>query len=235
MLEWLRNTPIPLTQISKTTGISRNTLYSWLSGGSDIRDSNYQKVNKYYSTYYKKEKEGHQMDSSHIGLLQEKVERQSLEIGELKQVIKTKQVESTHWDNLQYDYLVHVKIIRNGFKIGRRIESIENAEALSKQIGYSMDEINEYFAVGVDYPDMDSHPINGIVCEETKKQLVSYTSSMPYILDTLKNMVGNHYIPMPVTYINKDGSKTHTICYNKVNWSEMTVDTKVALIVGSEK
>lgn len=231
MIKWLKETPIPITQISKTTGISRNTLYSWLSGSSDIRDSNYKKVSKHYSSYFSHEEEGSSMDTSHVGLLKRQVESMNAEIVELKQIIKTKQVESTHWDNLSYDAVVNVKVHRVGFKIGRTIESIDGIEIVAEKTGYSVEELHDYYAIGVKYDDMNSHPINTLLCDDTKEQLQTYTTSFPYLLDSLKNMVGNHYIPIPITYKCKDGkNRVHTIAYNKIDWVEMTVVSKMKIL-----
>ena len=48
ILNWLKKTDIPLTTISKKTGISRSTLYDWLNG-SPVRDRNLDKLINVYS------------------------------------------------------------------------------------------------------------------------------------------------------------------------------------------
>jgi len=48
IINWLKKTDIPLTTISKKTGISRSTLYNWLNG-SPVRDRNLDKLINVYS------------------------------------------------------------------------------------------------------------------------------------------------------------------------------------------
>jgi len=43
VLYWIKNTRIPLTEISKSTGISRSTLYNWMEG-KPIRSRNCDKI-----------------------------------------------------------------------------------------------------------------------------------------------------------------------------------------------
>lgn len=242
MLEWLGTTPIPLTEISRQTGISRNTLYAWVSKKSEIRDSNYLKVvDKYGDLFKKGEKmeitssesigEG-EIDSRYlIGLQKDKIAYQKTEIDELKNVLKDKQAESTHWDGLEFDYMVDVKLVRNGFKIGRSITNIDTMAPLAKRLGYTEDELSNYFRVGDDCEDINAHPINELLDPDSAKVIQDHAKTMPYVFETLKNIVGNHYLPVPVSYICKDGvNKVHTMSYNKVNWLKLTVKSKIQFI-----
>jgi len=247
MLEWLSNTPIPLTEISRQTGISRNTLYAWVSKKSEIRDSNYLKVVHKYGDLFKKgekmtigfnsstssESSGEdEIDPRYlIGLQKDKIAYQKTEIDELKSVLREKQAESTHWDMLEFDYMVDVKLVRNGFKIGRSITNIDTMAPLAKRLGYTEDELSNYFRVGDNCEDINTHPINELLDSDSAKIMQDHAKTMPYVFDTLKNIVGNHYLPVPVTYICKDGvNKVHTITYNKVNWLNLTVKSKIQFI-----
>jgi len=49
IIKWLKKTEIPLTTISKRTGISRSTLYNWLEG-LPIRKRNYEKLINIYNS-----------------------------------------------------------------------------------------------------------------------------------------------------------------------------------------
>ena len=243
MLEWLGTTPIPLTEISRQTGISRNTLYAWVSKKSEIRDSNYLKVVDKYGDFFTTKGESMALSSegsvaqgeieSHyvIGLQKDKIAYQQEEIDSLKTVLKEKQAESTHWDMLEFDYITKTRLIRTGFKIGRAILSVDTVTPLAEKLGYTEDELSKYFTLGNEYPEMDDHPINDLIDEDSKKILEEHTKSMPYIFDSLKNLVGNHYLPVPVTYICKNGvNKVHTITYNKINWSKLRVVSKCQFI-----
>ena len=171
------------------------------------------------------------MDSSYMGLLREKVENQVDEIAKLKAALDAKQAESTHWDELEYHFICDVRIIRNGFTLGRCIESVSDISSIMKYTGYSHKEIEKFYAIGKEYPKMDDHPVNGIICDKSLKTLQSHTRSLPYIFDSLKHMVGNHYVPVPITYRHKTEDKmVHTISFNKIDWRNMKVYSKVQFL-----
>tara|TARA_Y100001938_G_C8096494_1_gene438525 strand:+ start:2821 stop:3585 length:765 start_codon:yes stop_codon:yes gene_type:complete len=171
------------------------------------------------------------MDTSYMGLLKDKVDSQSVEISKLKAALNEKQAESTHWDELEYHFICDVRIIRNGFTLGRCIESVSDISSIVKYTGYSQKEVEKFFSVGIEYPRLDDHPVNGIICDKSLKTLQSHTRSLPYIFDSLKHMVGNHYVPVPITYKHKTIDRmVHTITFNKIDWRNMIVYSKVQFL-----
>jgi len=66
-LLWLKRTEIPLSKISKKTGVSRSTLYKWMEGGP-IRKRNMEKVVKGYSTEITLYNESINLNSKNIDL-----------------------------------------------------------------------------------------------------------------------------------------------------------------------
>ena len=202
----------------------------WYCDRYDIEIKDFNKEIKLTNTTI--ELEGDNMDAKYVIELQkDKIDIQGQEIEVLKDALKEKQAEKTHWDMLQFDFKVKVKLIRKGFKIGRTIVDVDNMIILSDRTGFSVDELKEYYQLGKKYSQMDDHPINNIIDKESIKVLQEHTKSMPYIFESLKNMVGNHYIPVPVTYITKSGKGlVHTITYNKINWIDLTVDSKVQFL-----
>ncbi len=52
-----------------------------------------------------------------------------------------------------------------------------------------------------------------------------------HFLNLLKNMMGNHYIPQPLTYVCKNKSLVNAIAYNKVNWKEKIVSSKIKFLL----
>ena len=53
---------------------------------------------------------------------------------------------------------------------------------------------------------------------------------LPSVLDAVKSIVGDHYIPFGVTWIKKDGSLLHSISYNKVHWRTKKIYSKVEFL-----
>ncbi len=233
MIEWLKKTEVPLTSISKKTNISRKTLYNWINGGV-VRPRSYQKVYDAYKdqinlintniTVEGKEK----MEAQYIiDLQKEKIER-------LEQTIakhKSTPIQSTVWDSLQYDYTVKLSISFKNFKMGRTILEVGNKERISEVLGYSIQEINDFWDIGVLYTNFKSHPVDAILSKETKKEIDKQVLSLPNIFEALKDMLGNHYIPQPITYISKDKSFVHSISYNKVDWRNKIVESKVQFLL----
>ena len=54
---------------------------------------------------------------------------------------------------------------------------------------------------------------------------------MPTLFDSLKNMIGSHFIPVPVSFICKDKSIQHSITYNKVDWPNKSIESKTQFII----
>ena len=233
-----------ISQLSIDTGIGRQQIHRWLNGSAKkIHNKSLAAVASALGYSITKTPAG--LETSHhnqtgeldmdtrylIDLQRDKIESQNIEIDKLKEMISEKTSEKTHWDMLQFDFKVKVKLIRKGFKIGRTIVDVDNMIILSDRTGFSVDELKEYYQLGKKYSQMDDHPINNIIDKESIKVLQEHTKSMPYIFESLKNMVGNHYIPVPVTYITKSGKGlVHTITYNKINWIDLTVDSKVQFL-----
>ena len=165
-----------------------------------------------------------------IDLQKEKIERQTVEIESLKSALEHKEAESTHWDMLKFDYYVETKIHLKNMVFSRTINEVTNLELQSQKLGYTVDQLKEMWDVGNLYMFDSELPLKKILDNETLKDINEKTRTFPAIFNTLKSIVGHHYIPMPVIYVHKDGSKVPAITYNKVKWSEMKVYSKVEYI-----
>jgi hypothetical protein len=163
----------------------------------------------------------------------ETIELQKEKIKKLEADVKkhrTNPVQSTHWDSLEYDFLVKVELSFKGLKIGRKIVEVENINILCQILGYSNKEMSDFFSIGTHYNDFDKHPIDTIITKESINVLDQKNKTLPLLFNQLKDMVGNHYIPIPISYIAKDNTIVHTISYNKVNWLKKTVESKVQIL-----
>ena len=143
---------------------------------------------------------------------------------------KVTKPESTHWENLEYDYISKVKLTRKKLRLGRIIESITNLDKQSKALGYSKKELLEMWDLGVEHIDTSNHPINKIINEKTKKEIQRQSLTLPIIFDAMKASLGDHYIPQPMVYVHKKGHSVGAVAYCKVNWSKMKVTAKVKFL-----
>lgn len=162
-----------------------------------------------------------------IDLQKDKIENQTIEIEELKSALEHKEAESTHWDLLDFDFYVETQLYMKNMKFSRVVNEVTNIEEQSKKLGYTVDKLKSLWDVGTKHNFDGELPLKKILDQNTVKDINEKTKTFPAIFKTLKSIVGHHYIPIPLIYIHKDGSKIPAICYNKVKWSEMKVYSKV--------
>ena len=242
-LLWLKRTEIPLSRISKKTGVSRSTLYKWMEGGP-IRKRNMEKVVKGYSTEITLYNESINLNSKNIDLGGSKhmeaqriidnqerlINYQEKEIKSLKEIVNKKQAESTHWEALEYDFTCNVTLYREGFRFGRVINKVTDLELQAKKLGYSVNKMKSFWDVGKKHLKMKDHPIETIINVETQKQIQKNIDTLPLIFDAMKSIVGNHYIPQPIIYKHKNGTTVGAISYNKVEWLHLKTISKVKFL-----
>lgn len=228
MVKWLKTTDISYSEISRTTGISRNTLYSWIASNAEIRDSNYNKIAKHYESYFT-QKEKMDMDTSHVGLLEDKVRSLDLENTMLKKQLNDKQAESHEFENVRYDYMANIKLSYKGFKVYRTVLDVNNIELQSEKLGYTEDELTELWEINQKI-NLSHIKMNKIIDNDTIDEMENKAKTLPYIFNALKDMIGNHYIPVPIIYIHKNGTRVPAISYNYVKWNKMEVVAKVKFL-----
>ena len=229
ILDFLKSTEIPYSIISKKVGVSRNTLYNWIKG-AEIRPGNQKTFINYINGLTNSTSNG-ELTMNQQSML---IEYQQKEIAELKEKVakhKSTPIQSTVWDSLEYDYGVKLSLTFKNFKMSRTILEVSNKERISEVLGYSIQEIDDFWDIGVLYTNFKAHPVDAIISKETKKEIDKQILSLPNIFEALKDMLGNHYIPMPITYISKDKSLVHSISYNKVDWRNKIVESKVQFLL----
>tara|TARA_R100001463_G_scaffold73314_2_gene127209 strand:- start:133 stop:921 length:789 start_codon:yes stop_codon:yes gene_type:complete len=160
---------------------------------------------------------------------------QKKEIKELNNavdVLRNQEPGSTMWDDLGFDFKADVHLTKVGFlKFERTIKSVTNIKLQSKVLGYSEKELDDMWMVGIQCV-YSEHKIEKIISDESRNTLNDIWHKLPMVLDGLKSMIGgkDHYIPVPVNYICKDGSVVSAYTYNKVNWDEGRVIAKVEFL-----
>ena len=165
-----------------------------------------------------------------MSLAKDKIQALEMKIDTLQNALESKQAESTHWNNLNFDYIATVQLTIQNFKMSRKITQIDNLDIISKYLGYSEEKLLELWQVNQSVLQND-WLINQIIDKSSLNEINKIIKSLPQVFDTVKNMVGNHYIPVPILYIHKDGHRVPAISYNKVVWRDMIVFSKVEFII----
>tara|TARA_R100001463_G_scaffold35881_1_gene77848 strand:+ start:196 stop:936 length:741 start_codon:yes stop_codon:yes gene_type:complete len=239
LIKWLLKTDIPLTTISKKTNISRKTIYNWINGG-EIRKKSYRKI---YNVYKEEielinnnipiEGGDTKVDAQYIiDLQKDKIQALEKDVFKLKELLENKTPESTHWDELIYDFSTDVTLHFSSFGImGRTINAVTNISKQAKLLGYSENKILQMWDIGTKYKNMKDHPINIILHHSTTDELNTIGKTLPTVFNAIKDMIGNHYIPTKLMYICKDGSLLGGISYNKIDWKNQKVWSKIAFLI----
>jgi len=225
LLNFLNTTDIPYSIISKELGVSRNTLYNWQNGGK-IRLKNKNKINDFLN---KNDNEDNMANHQYlIDLQKEKIERLEKDLEQHK----NRPIQTSQWDSLEYHMYSVVKVTYSFPNIvGRTMTILENRDRIEHYLGYNQQDIEDLWQIGTYYKVFNNHPINAIIAKQSLKDIDKQVSTMPTLFDSLKNMIGSHFIPVPVSFICKDKSIQHSITYNKVDWPNKSIESKTQFII----
>jgi len=234
LLEWLKKTSIPLTTIAKKSNVSRATLYQCINGGH-IRDKSYNKIYNAFKNEIELENTNIHLEGSNsveaqyiIDLQKEKIERLEKDLEQYR----NRPIQSSQWDNLEYHMYSVVKVTYTFPNIvGRTMTVLENRNRIEHYLGYNQQDIEDLWQIGTYYKVFNDHPVNAIIAKQSLKDIDKQVSTMPTLFDSLKNMIGSHYIPVPVSFICKDKSIQHSITYNKIDWINKTIESKTQFII----
>ena len=258
ILKWLNATSIPLSTIAKKSNISRGALYNYINGKSNLRLSTINKLKRIFAdeisisiknstlklkgglkldnqtiTSVTSDSNENEIDASYVLNLQKnEINRLREENAQLKNDVgKLEQVGDKIFEDItEYD-LKSSTVIKfyTPFKVSRIIESTSGIGVLGKRLGYSTDEMSVFFMLGTEFT-MSEHPIVTILHKETIGVIDGMLHTLPAMFNTLKNMIGHHYIPLPMTYVAKDGSHVQTMNYCNVNWKTRRIVTKTIIM-----
>lgn len=195
-----------------------------------------------FETHITSKPQKKETDKMSIALLQDHIELQKDKIAslekenlKLKETLKNKIPESSHWNDLRFHYKTEVELHWTSFGVlGRTIWSVSNLKEQSKILGYSESKLKDMWDVGTKYKDTSKHPINKILHQDTKDELENIAKTLPAVFSAIKDMIGNHYIPTKLMFKCKDGSYVGAISYNKVDWRNQKVYSKIAFLIKGE-
>lgn len=226
LLKWLRVTDIPLSVISRQTGISRKSLYNWREGGNP----SVQSLNKLQQFYNHSPSAKSEIKNN--GIIKDR-EVSKEEIIALQnnyiQTLENERVRDNLWEILDFDVYQTIQLRREGLfpmKLYRKMIDLGDTEIWSKQTGYSVSEIEAFFDIGNEYP-LHEHPIHGIITDDANTYLKKVADHFTSLFSMMKNVVGTYYIPFHLAYTKKEGGILPSTAYCVVDWKTLVVNAKV--------
>lgn len=229
VLKWLRKTDIPLSRISKKTGLSRKSLYNWQQGHAPTTKSLI-KLTEYYQSRLSVNNSKIKLNTDGTMNAQYIIDLQEKRIKDLEMQASKHLIEDQLWDNVDCDYTTEVQLYwEKPLVLGRKITKISDWKPMIEATGYSEKELDTFFQVGKGFPTRE-HPVDAIIHKESLVKLRSITDSMKHLFTVLKSMVGDYHLPITLWYINKDQSLLPASVFCKVEWSTMLVKNKIKLM-----
>jgi hypothetical protein len=162
-------------------------------------------------------KEVSAMDAQYvIDLQRDKIKQQEKEIVMYKEYIDTQPLQKLQFDDIVADMSSTV-LVRNVFStkpMERKMTNFYNVELIEKKLKLPKDHNyfgeNQWFMFG-------KHPVDSIIDNKTRKELDNITRTLPSLFESLKFMVGIHYMTFPVVYEYKN-KRVRTMCYILLDW-----------------
>ena len=136
-------------QLEKLTGISRQTFDRWKKADTlEVRGTTMQDFAEKLGYRVQRNYNGvavspHNKEETGVLTMNQQnmlIEYQQKEIEQLKERVakhKSTPIQSTVWDNLEYDYSVKLSITFKNFKMGRTILKVNNIDRICDVLGYS--------------------------------------------------------------------------------------------------
>ena len=226
VIEWLKETDIPLSKISKHTGIDRKTLHNWRSGSKP----NYKVYLKLRDYYVKHNSEKQDIPLTATGTIDSEyvINLQQQQIQSLEQ----EKIRAGVWESLEYDVHQHIVIQAKSWvppTLYRTILDAGDLNIWTKYLGYSDKELHSFFKLNEKFP-LFEHPVHKLITENSNGYLKSIALNSIAMFQLLKNAVGNYYIPFHLTYIAKDGSTVPSVAYCLIDWKTIDVKAKVKFL-----
>ena len=171
-----------------------------------------------------------------IELQDEKILVQYKRIKELEDNQLVDHIGNEVWTNIipDLELTVKVKINFKHMSVEKKYIKISDLKPLSKYIGYSVKELHDIYTTNQWYETTDNLSeiggVNKIYSKETIQKLSEMSKIIIKSIGFMRAVVGEHYIPVPMELITKDGSLKQAMSYNKLNIKSMTGVAKIVFI-----
>jgi len=175
------------------------------------------------------------MDARYVIELQrDKIKQQEKEILMYRDYIDTQPLQKLQFDEIA-GHMSSTVYVRNVFSLKpmeRKMGNFHNAEILEQKLGLPKD--HGYWAED-QWFTFDKHPVDAIIDKHTLVELKKITKTLPSLFESLKFMVGSHYMTFPVVYEYND-KRLRTMCYILLDWisSPKRILTKSIVLNGKK-
>ena len=240
--------------IADKAGVHRAQIHRWLTEDVGVPHSqSLQKIadaldyNIHHTTHSIEITKMEQMTSNRDQLVQsqqrtielqdEKIISQQEAIQTLETGIQANPIERTIWDdiNADFEFEVAVKIRMTKLDIRKKYTVMGDLKALSEYTGYSTDELGVFYEIGKWHDSSVAHAGedgNILYSEGSTERLKNMSQIIIKSVGLFKAMVGEHYIPIPMTFITKDGQRKRSMSYSRLNIIKMQGSAKFVFING---
>tara|TARA_R100000742_G_C4278644_1_gene101740 strand:+ start:395 stop:1198 length:804 start_codon:yes stop_codon:yes gene_type:complete len=148
------------------------------------------------------------------------------EIAQLKSALNRKTIENASFDSQPYDCLFDVSIGFGLRGITRTINSITNIEMFPKMLGYTKQEMEDYWDLGVKHK-FANHPIDKIIDKDSREKFKNQSEDLPKKMKDEETIIGDHFYTMQYYYIHKEGHKVPVNVTAKILWWEKRIVCKL--------
>lgn len=229
MVSWLKTTDIPISTISRETGISRNTLYNWILGNTEIRDSNYKKIEEEYGEYFlsqnneegtkmhqeEREKQANQL----IHYQQKEIEALKADLAISEAKANLNKVDNEYEQCIpHFETVVQMRGVFSLKAIERMIQICDDLRPLAKALEIEERLLREeYFKFGSWFKN-NEHPVDKIIDKENLNVLKQATNGVPKQAKLFQFTMSAFYMKFDICY-NLNNRFALTKSYCKINWS----------------
>lgn len=240
-----------MTDLQNKTGITRSQLHRWVNGSAKkIQQKSFHAVAQNLGYAIQNTEDGIEVthhiqpqgepemlqqlkDKERIIALQdEKI--QSLELQVKSTPSQLHEIAKTNWESFPTQLFTVTKIYIDKTQLGRKIISYDNLDIMSQFTGYSVRELENYWAIGKRFEHLSEHPINEIVTTESAKGLRSIANQVISAIDLIRSYILSVPMTIFVDYIAKDNSVVKSVSLCKVDWDTKIVESKTAFVYANE-
>ena len=226
-------------QLADKLGVSMYTVQAWCTGRRSPSKTMVTHIN---NTFDVTKGEENDMSQPHparavsrsneqllIDLQKEKIEDLLEEVHKYKELLQNP-AEGKRFDELTCDLRTEVEMKFSMSGVQRRMNKIDNGyKKIAHHLGISEKRLLELYAPKMWYP-MNEHPINSIIEPSNLEKIRSMTKTLPERFETLKNVVGDHYVSEMIVYEYK-GKRLMSWVHCKVHWGlRVIVDCKSQIV-----
>tara|TARA_R100001443_G_C3341634_1_gene174619 strand:- start:395 stop:1165 length:771 start_codon:yes stop_codon:yes gene_type:complete len=209
-------------------------LQEWYCDRYDIEIKDFHKKIKLTNTDIQLEGEK-SMDARYvIDLQRDKIKQQEKEIAMYRDYLDTQPLQKLQFDEIA-EHMSSTVYVRNVFSLKpmeRKMGNFHNAEIIEEKLGLPKE--HEFWAEN-QWFTFDQHPVDTIIDKHTLGKLKKITKTLPSLFESLKFMVGSHYMTFPVVYEYND-KRLRTMCYILLDWisSPKRILTKSIILNGKK-